>query len=161
MSKRYKKLSELPMFQRPRFGLSRINTDILMISFVASALATLNNAVTHKIKLEESILAFLAVFALSAGLLFVFSIILRTRIWSIRLLQKASLDTPDSRLTRVRLILTQWTNNEQHTNKASTEPWWNYRTLPRRTEKSREHTLFRTCAWRIQETDRCLRSRTD
>jgi hypothetical protein len=51
-----------------------------MISFVASALATLTNAVTHRIKLEESILAFLAVFALSAGLLFVSFIILRRRI---------------------------------------------------------------------------------
>jgi hypothetical protein len=48
-----------------------------MISFVASALAALTNAVTYRTPLEESILAFLAVFALSAGLLFVSSIILR------------------------------------------------------------------------------------
>ena len=118
MSKRYKKL-----FQRPRSKLSRITTDILMISFVAAALATLNNAVMHGMTLEQAIIAFLSIFALSAGLLFVSSIILLRRTRSTRLLEEAVVRAIYQALDESSLnphsVKKQ---HEQHTNQASTEP---------------------------------------
>ena len=115
MSKRYKKL--------PRSKLSRITTDILMFSFVAAALATLNNAVMHGMTLKESMLAFLSIFALSAGLMFVFSIILLRRTRSTRLLAetvaRAYVQALDQGLLNPHSVKKQ---HEQHTDQASTEP---------------------------------------
>src|SRR5690349_19059788 len=89
MSKPYKESPALRRFLRRRFGLSRIITDILIISSVAAAVPTLNNAVMYKPKLELSIAMFLLAFALCAGPMLVFSIILRRRNRSTRLLQEA------------------------------------------------------------------------
>ena len=118
MSKRYKKSAELPMFRR-----RRITTDILMISLFAAALATLNHAVMHSMKLEEAILAFLLIFALSAGLMLILSIILLRRTRSTRLMEEAVVRAIYQALDESSLnphsVKKQ---HEQHTNQASTEP---------------------------------------
>lgn len=123
MSKRYKKLAELSMFKRPRFGLSRLTTDILMFSFFAATVATLNNAVMHGMKLESSILAFLSIFALLAGLMLVVSIILRRRNRSTRLLEETFVRAIHQALDQS--SLNPHLNKQQHaqhTKQTSTEP---------------------------------------
>ena len=118
MSKRYKMSSEFLMSRQ-----RRITTDILRFSLFAATLAILNHAVIHGIKLEQAILAFLLIFALSAGPMLVFSMILLRRTRSTRLLEEAvvraiyqALDESSLNPHSVK------TEHEQHTNQTSTEP---------------------------------------
>lgn len=112
MSKRYPKSS--------RSGLSRATTDILLFALFAAALATLNNIVMHKPRLEQSILAFLVAFALGAGPMLVFSFILRRRNRSTRLFAEAVVKELYEGLDSINPHLNK--QNEQYTNQTSTKP---------------------------------------
>ena len=68
--------SELTVIQRLGSRLDHTTTEILMIAFFAVAVATLSNLAIHGIKLK-TIIAFPVLFVLSAGLMFLFSLILR------------------------------------------------------------------------------------
>jgi hypothetical protein len=94
-----------------------------MFSFVAAALATLNHAVMHGMKLQEAIIAFLSIFALSAGLMFVFAIILLRRTRSTRLLEEAFLTALNQAFDRsLHNPHSANKQHEQHTSQASTKP---------------------------------------
>ena len=75
----------------------RVTTEILTIAFVGVSIATLNSFVFHEVRpgtdlsanLKVYALAFVSLFALSAGLMFVFSIILRRKTRSIDLLKES------------------------------------------------------------------------
>lgn len=112
MSKRYQKSS--------RFGLSRTTTDILLFCLFAAALATLNNVVMHKPKLEQSIAMFLLAFALGAGPMLILSFILRRRNRSTRLFAEAVRRALHEGLDSINPHLNK--QNEQHTNQTSTKP---------------------------------------
>ena len=91
-----------------------------MISFVAAALATLNNVVMHKPTLEQSILGFLLVFALAAGPMLVLTFILRRRNRSTRLFAEAVVKELHEGLESINPHLNK--QNEQHTNQTSPKP---------------------------------------
>jgi hypothetical protein len=93
-----------------------------MFSFFAAALATLNNAVMHGMKLEQAIIAFLSIFALSSGLMFVFSIILLRRTRSTRLMEEAVLMALHQAFDRSSLNPHLKKQHEQHTSETSTKP---------------------------------------
>jgi len=94
-----------------------------MFSFVAAALATLNPAVMHGMKLQEAIIAFLSIFALSAGLMFVSAIILLRRTRSTRLLEEAFLTALNQAFDRgLRNPHSVNKQHEQHTSQTSTKP---------------------------------------
>ena len=73
-----------------------VTTEILTIAFFAVAIPTLNSFVFHEVRpgtdlsanLKVYALAFVSMFALTAGLMFVFSIILRRKTRSIDLLKE-------------------------------------------------------------------------
>ena len=112
MSKRYQKSS--------RFGLSRTTTDILLFALFVAAFGTLIGVVLHKATLEQSVLAFLLLFALSAGPTLVFSIILRRRDRSTRLFTEAVVKALHEGLDSINPHLNK--QHEQHTEQTSTKP---------------------------------------